>query len=140
MGKFKLQSVDTSIFESALNNNLLLRCETGDYNKDFYCIAKTSDGDYILEERKNASSVEKMSSFATCVRWRIVGNELPKAFIPREDGEFWFIHLMQDASVMKATFRWDNKYYHSLAKAGLAFKTEEDAKDALIFFQNNIEG
>lgn len=140
MGKFKLQSVDTSIFESALNNNLLLRCETGDYNKDFYCIAKTSDGDYILEERKNASSVEKMSSFAACVRWRIVGNELPKAFIPIEDGEFWFIHLTQDVSVMKATFRWDDNYYSSLAKAGLAFKTEEDAKDALIFFQNNIEG
>lgn len=139
MGKFKLQAVDTTIFERALNNNLLLRCERGDYNKDFYCIAKTSDGDYILEERKNATAVEKLSAFAAGVRWRIVDTKLPKAFIPKDGNVFWFIHPTENKKVQSAKFDIGNVFYQGMAGIGLAFRTEEDARDALAFLMNNIE-
>lgn len=139
MKKSSLKIVDVGIFEKALNDRFLLRCEKGDFSKDFYCIAKTDDGDYILEERKNASVVEKLSAFAAGIRWRIVDAASPKAFIPKDGEVFCFIHLMPEVSVKKDTYRWENVYYHNIVKAGLAFKTEEDAKDALIFFQNNIE-
>lgn len=138
MGKFKLQAVDTSIFESALNNNLLLRCEAGDYNKDFYCIAKTSDGDYILEERKNTSVVEKLSAFVAGTRWRIVDTKLPKAFLPKDGEVFWFLHPTDHKKVQSATFDIGNVFYQGITRIGLAFRTEEDARDILSFLLNNV--
>nr|DAO51116.1 MAG TPA: hypothetical protein [Caudoviricetes sp.] len=138
MGKFKLQAVDTTIFEKALNNKLLLRCEKGDFNKDYYCIAKTSDGDYILEERKNASIIEKLSTFVAGVRWRIVDPKLPKAFIPKDGDVFWFIHPTEQKKVQSATFDIGNVFYKGMTDIGLAFRTEEDARDALAFLLNNV--
>lgn len=138
MGKFKLQAVDVSLFEKALNNRFLLRCEKGDFNKDFYCIAKTVDGDYILEERKNTSVVEKLSAFAAGVRWRVVDTKLPKAFIPKDRDVFWFIHPTEDKKVQSATFDIGNVFFQGMAGIGLAFRTEEDARDALAFLMNNV--
>lgn len=139
MGKFKLQAVDVNLFEKALNNRFLLRCEKGDFNKDFYCIAKTVDGDYILEERKNTSVVEKLSAFAAGVRWRIVDTKLPKAFTPKDGEVFWYIHPTENKKVKSANFDIGNVFYQGMASIGLAFRTKEDARDALAFLMNNIE-
>lgn len=138
MKKSSLKIVDEGMFEKALANRFLLRCEKGAFNKDFYCIAKTVDGDYILEERKNTSVVEKLSAFAAGIRWRIVDTKLPKAFLPKDGEVFWFLHPTEHKKVQSATFDIGNVFYQGITRIGLAFRTEEDARDALSFLLNNV--
>lgn len=130
-----------NIFEKALKEKLPLRYTILEDNiSDFYCIAKTSDGDYILERKDTcAVYVTKLSLFAQSLEWYIVVPKLPKAFIPKEDEEFWFIHTMKNKTVAYANYCDNDVYYNGLASAGLAFRTREEATQALHFLRSNIE-
>lgn len=130
--------VKENIFEKALRNSLQLRCEKSDFEKYYYCIAKTEDGEYLLENKKD-DTIERLSAFIKDLNWSVVDPKLPKAFIPKEDEEFWFIHTMKNKTVAYANYCDNDVYYHGLANAGLAFRTKEDAEQALRFLRNNIE-
>lgn len=129
---------EKSIFEKALRNSFQLRCEKSGFEKYYYCIAKTSDGDYLLENKKD-NTIERLSAFIKDLNWSIVDPKLPKAFIPKEDEEFWFIHTMKNKTVAYASYCDNDVYYNGLANAGLAFRTKEEATQALRFLRNNIE-
>lgn len=133
--------VEENIFEKALKEKLPLRYTVLEDNiNDFYCIAKTSDGDYILERNDTcAVYVTKLSLFARSLKWYIATPKLPKAFKPNEGEEFWFIHPTDDKKVRNATFDIGNVFYNGLANAGLAFCTREEATQALHFLRSNIE-
>ena len=130
-----------NIFEKALKDKLPLRYTILEDNiSDFYCIAKTTDGDYILERKDTCSVyVTKLSLFAQSLEWYIVSPKLPKSFIPEENEEFWFIHTMKNKTVAYANYCDNDVYYNGLANAGLAFRTKEDAEQALRFLRSNIE-
>lgn len=130
--------VKENLFEKALRNNLQLRCETSGFEKHYYCVAKTSDGDYLLENKKD-DTIERLSAFIKDLNWSVVDPKLPKAFIPKEDEEFWFIHTMKNKTVAYANYCDNDVYYNGLASAGLAFRTKEEATQALHFLINNIE-
>lgn len=132
---------EESIFEKALKDKLPLRYTILEDNiSDFYCIAKTSDGDYILERKDTcAIYVTKLSLFVQSLEWYIVSPKLPKAFIPKEDEEFWFINPTVNTTIAKDTFSDDHVFYRGVVKAGLAFKTQKEAEDALRFLRSNIE-
>ena len=132
---------EESIFEKALKDKLPLRYTILEDNiSDFYCIAKTSDGDYILERKDTcAVYITKLSLFVHSLEWYIVAPKLPKAFIPKENEEFWFIHSMKNKMVSHAKY-CDNAVYHNgLASAGLALRTKEEVTQALHFLRSNIE-
>ena len=133
--------VEENIFDKALKEKLPLRYTILEDNvNDFYCIAKTSDGDYILERKDTcAVYVTKLSLFVQSLEWYIVPPKLPKAFIPKEDEEFWFIHTMKNKTVAYASYCDNDVYYNGLASAGLTFRTKEEATQALRFLRNNIE-
>lgn len=133
--------VEENIFEKALKEKLPLRYTILEDNiSDFYCIAKTSDGDYILERKDTcAIYVTKLSLFVQSLVWYIVEPKLPKAFIPKEDEEFWFINPTVNTTIAKDTFSDDHVFYRGVVKAGLAFKTQKEAEDALRFLRSNIE-
>lgn len=135
------QVTGENIFEKALKDKLPLRYTILEGNvNDFYCIAKTSDGDYILERKANcAVYVTKLSLFSQRLEWYIVEPKLPKAFIPKEGEEFWFIHTMKNKTVSNANYCDNDVYYNGLVSAGLAFRTKEEATQALRFLRNNIE-
>ena len=132
---------EESIFEKALKDKLPLRYTILEDNiSDFYCIAKTSDGDYILERKDTcAIYVTKLSLFVQSLEWYIVSPKLPKAFMPNEEEEFWFVHTMKNKTVAYANYCDNDVYYNGLANAGLAFRTKEDAEQALRFLRSNIE-
>lgn len=133
--------VEENIFDKAIKEKLPLRYTILEDNiSDFYCIAKTSEGDYILERNDTcAVYVTKLSLFAQSLEWYIVSPKLPKAFIPKEDEEFWFIHTMKNKTVAYASYCDNDVYYNGLVSAGLAFRTKEEATQALRFLRNNIE-
>lgn len=130
--------VKENIFEKALRNSLQLRCEKSDFEKYYYCIANTEDGEYLLENKKD-DTIERLSAFIKDLNWSVVDPKLPKAFIPKEDEEFWFIHTMKNKTVANANYCDNDVYYNGLANAGLAFRTKEEATQALRFLRNNIE-
>lgn len=133
--------VEENIFEKALKEKLPLRYTILEDNiSDFYCIAKTSDGDYILERKDTcAIYVTKLSLFVQSLEWYIVSPKLPKAFMPNEEEEFWFVHTMKNKTVAYANYCDNDVYYNGLANAGLAFRTKEDAEQALRFLRSNVE-
>lgn len=133
--------VEENIFEKALKEKLPLRYTILEDNiSDFYCIAKTSDGDYILERKDTcAIYVTKLSLFVQSLEWYIVSPKLPKAFMPNEEEEFWFINPTVNTTIAKDTFSDDHVFYRGVVKAGLAFKTQKEAEDALRFLRSNIE-
>lgn len=130
--------VKENIFEKALRNSLQLRCEKSGFEKYYYCIAKTEDGEYLLENKKD-DTIERLSAFIKDLNWSVVDPKLPKAFIPKEDEEFWFIHTMKNKTVAYANYCDNDVYYNGLASAGLAFRTKEEATQALHFLRSNIE-
>lgn len=130
--------VKENIFEKALRNSLQLRCEKSDFEKYYYCIDNTEDGEYLLENKKD-DTIERLSAFIKDLNWSVVDPKLPKAFIPKEDEEFWFIHTMKNKTVANANYCDNDVYYNGLANAGLAFRTKEEATQALRFLRNNIE-
>lgn len=132
---------EENIFEKALKEKLPLRYTILEDNiSDFYCIAKTSDGDYILERKDTcAIYVTKLSLFVQSLEWYIVSPKLPKAFMPNEEEEFWFINPTVNTTIAKDTFSDDHVFYRGVVKAGLAFKTQKEAEDALRFLRSNIE-
>lgn len=129
---------EENIFEKALRNNLQLRCMKQDFEKYYYCIAKTENIDYLLENKKDGT-IERLSSFIEGLDWSVVEHKIPKAFMPKEDEEFWFIHTMKNKTVAYANYCDNDVYYNGLASAGLAFRTKEEATQALHFLRNNIE-
>ena len=129
---------EENIFEKALRNNLQLRCRKQDFEKYYYCIAKTENIDYLLENKKDGT-IERLSSFIEGLDWSVVEHKIPKAFMPKEDEEFWFIHTMKNKTVASANYCDNDVYYNGLASAGLAFRTKEEATQALHFLRNNIE-
>lgn len=133
--------VEENIFEKALKDKLPLRYTIlNDNVSDFYCIAKTSDGDYILERKDTcAVYVTKLSLFVRSLKWYIVSPKLPKAFIPKEGEEFWFIHPTELKHRQKAKFVSGSMFYQDMVNVGLVFRTEEDAEQALRFLRSNIE-
>ncbi|MBF1489869.1 MAG: hypothetical protein HXN77_05130 [Prevotella pallens] len=133
--------VEENIFDKALKEKLPLRYTILEDNiSDFYCIAKTSYGDYIVEREDNGTTyVSKLSDFENDLNWYIAELKLPKAFIPEENEEFWFIHTMKNKTVAYASYRDNDVYYNGLVSAGLAFRTKEEATQALRFLRNNIE-
>lgn len=132
---------EENIFEKALKEKLPLRYTILDADiSSFYCTAKTQDGDYILEREDNGTTyMSKLSDFENDLNWYIAEHKLPKAFIPEENEEFWFIHTMKNKTVAYASYRGNDVYYNGLASAGLAFRTKEEATQALRFLRNNIE-
>lgn len=130
-----------NIFEKALKDKLPLRYTILEDNiSDFYCIAKTSDGDYILERKDTcAVYVTKLSLFARSLKWYIATPKLPKAFIPKEGEEFWFIHPTELKHKQKAKFASGSMFYQSMVNVGLVFRIEEDVEQALRFLRSNIE-
>lgn len=140
------QVTEENIFEKALNKNSPLRHITQSYDiPSFYCVAKTRDGDYILErEDRGTKLIARLSSFSKDLDWyivepkRLVGS-IPKAFIPKVGEEFWFIHTMKSKTVAYANYCDNDVYYNGLASAGLAFRTKEEATQALHFLRSNIE-
>lgn len=133
--------VEKNIFEKALKEKLPLRYTILEDNiSDFYCIAKTADGDYIIEREDNGTTyMSKLSAFENDLNWYIAESKLPKAFIPKEDEEFWFIHTMKNKTVAYANYCDNDVYYNGLANAGLTFRTKEEATQALHFLRSNIE-
>lgn len=134
-------NTDESILEKALDKNLPLRHTTQRADvPNFYCVAKTRDGDYILErENRGTKLIARLSSLTEDLDWYIVSPKLPKAFIPKEDEEFWFINPTVNTTIAKDTFSDDHVFYRGVVKAGLAFKTQKEAEDALRFLRSNIE-
>lgn len=132
---------EENIFEKALKEKLPLRYTILDAGvKDFYCVAKTPYGDYIVEREDNGTTyMSKLSDFENDLNWYIAEHKLPKAFIPEENEEFWFIHTMKNKTVAYASYCGNDVYYNGLASAGLAFRTKEEATQALRFLRNNIE-
>lgn len=130
--------VKENIFEKALRNSLQLRCEKSGFEKYYCCIAKTEDGEYLLENKKD-DTIKRLSAFIKDLNWSIVDPKLPKAFIPKENEEFWFIHTMKNKTVAYASYCDNDVYYNGLASAGLAFRTKEEATQALHFLRSNIE-
>lgn len=132
---------EENIFEKALKEKLPLRYTILEDNiSDFYCIAKTADGDYILERNDTcAVYVTKLSLFVQSLKWYIATPKLPKAFIPKEGEEFWFIHPTELKPKQKAKFVSGSMFYQGMVNVGLVFRTEEDAEQALRFLRSNIE-
>lgn len=132
---------EENIFEKALKEKLPLRYTILDADvKDFYCVAKTPYGDYIVEREDNGTTyMSKLSDFENDLNWYIAEHKLPKAFIPKEDEEFWFINPTVNTTIAKDTFSDDHVFYRGVVKAGLAFKTQKEAEDALRFLRSNIE-
>lgn len=130
-----------NIFEKALKEKLPLRYTTLDADiSSFYCVAKAPYGDYIVEREDNGTTyMSKLSDFENDLNWYIAEPKLPKAFIPKENEEFWFIHTMKNKTVAYASYCDNDIYYNGLVSAGLAFRTKEEATQALRFLRNNIE-
>lgn len=139
------QVTEENIFEKALNKNSPLRHITQSYDiPSFYCVAKTRDGDYILErEDIGTKLIARLSSFSKDLDWyivepkRLVGS-IPKAFIPKVGEEFWYISPTYHPYVRSKVYKEDNQNIIDTAENGVAFRTKEDAIQMLLFLKQNI--
>ena len=139
------QSTEENIFEKALNKNSPLRHITQSYDiPSFYCVAKTRDGDYILErEDRGTKLIDRLSSFSKDLDWyivepkRLVGS-IPKAFIPKVGEEFWYISPTYHPYVRSKVYKEDNQNIIDTVANGVAFRTKEDAIQMLLFLKQNI--
>lgn len=139
------QATEENIFEKALDKNLPLRHITQSYDiPSFYCVAKTRDGDYILErEDRGTKLTTRLSSFSKDLDWYIVEPErslesIPKAFMPKEGEEFWYISPTYHPYVRSKVYKEDNQNIIDTVANGVAFRTKEDAIQMLLFLKQNI--
>lgn len=137
---------EESIFEKALDKNLPLRHTTQRADvPNFYCIAKTRDGDYILErEDRGTKIVARLSSLTEDLDWYIVEparpvGSIPKAFIPKVGEAFWYVSPTYHPFVRHKVYKEDEQNIIDTAANGVAFRTKEEATQALRFLRNNIE-
>ena len=140
------KDTEENIFEKALNINSPLRhLIQRDSVPDFYCVAKTRDGDYILErEDRGTKLTARLSSFSKDLDWYIVEPErslgsIPKAFIPKEGEEFWYVSPTYHPYVRREVYTEDEQTKINTAENGVAFRTKEDAMQMLLFLKQNIE-
>lgn len=137
---------EESIFEKALDKNLPLRYTTQRADvPNFYCIAKTRDGDYILErEDRGTKIVARLSSVKEDLDWYIaeparpVGS-IPRAFIPKVGEAFWYVSPTYHPYVRHKVYKEDEQNIIDTAVNGVAFRTKEDAIQMLLFLKQNIE-
>lgn len=139
------QATEENIFEKALDKNLPLRHISQSYNVHiFHCIAKTRDGDYILErEDRGTKLTTRLSSFSKELDWYIVdptrqAGSIPKAFIPKEGEEFWYVSPTYHPYVRSKVYKEDNQNIIDTVANGVAFRTKEDAIQMLLFLKQNI--
>ena len=139
-------NTDESIFEKALDGNLPLRHTTQREDvPSFYCVAKTRDGDYILErEDRGTKLIARLSILTEDLDWYIVEparpvGSIPKAFIPKEGEAFWYVSPTYHPFVRHKVYKEDNQNIIDTAVNGVAFRTKEDAIQMLLFLKQNIE-
>lgn len=139
------QATEENIFEKALDKNLPLRHISQSYNVHiFHCIAKTRDGDYILErEDRGTKLTTRLSSFSKELDWYIVdptrqAGSIPKAFIPKEGEAFWYVSPTYHPYVRSKVYKEDNQNIIDTVANGVAFRTKEDAIQMLLFLKQNI--
>lgn len=137
---------EESIFEKALDKNLPLRHTTQRADvPNFYCIAKTRDGDYILErEDRGTKIVARLSSVKEDLDWYIIEpktpvGSIPKAFIPKVGEAFWYVSPTYHPYVRRKVYKEDEQNIIDTAANGVAFRTKEDAIQMLLFLKQNIE-
>lgn len=140
------QVTEENIFEKALDKNLPLRHTTQRADvPSFYCIAKTRDGDYILErEDRGTKIVARLSSVKEELDWYIVdptrqAGSIPKAFIPKVGEAFWYVSPTYRPYVRYKVYKEDEQNIIDTAANGVAFRTKEDAIQMLLFLKQNIE-
>lgn len=140
------QVTEENIFEKALDKNLPLRHTTQRADvPNFYCIAKTRDGDYILErEDRGTKIVARLSSVKEELDWYIVdptiqAGSIPKAFIPKVGEAFWYVSPTYHPYVRHKVYKEDEQNIIDTAANGVAFRTKEDAIQMLWFLKQNIE-
>lgn len=140
------QVTEENIFEKALDKNLPLRHTTQREDvPSFYCIAKTRDGDYILErEDRGTKIVARLSSVKEELDWYIVdptrqAGSIPKAFIPKVGEAFWYVSPTYRPYVRHKVYKEDEQNIIDTAANGVAFRTKEDAIQMLLFLKQNIE-
>lgn len=137
---------EESIFEKALDKNLPLRhtMQRADV-PNFYCIAKTRDGDYIIErEDRGTKIVARLSSVKEDLDWYIVEparpvGSIPRAFIPKVGEAFWYVSPTYHPYVRHKVYKEDEQNIIDTAVNGVAFRTKEDAIQMLLFLKQNIE-
>lgn len=137
---------EENIFEKALDKNLPLRhISQSDNVPNFHCIAKTRDGDYVLEREDRGTNITaRLSSLSKDLDWYIVEStrpvgSIPKAFIPKEGEDFWYISPTYKPHVRCEVYTEDNQSMINTATNGYAFRTKEDAIQMLLFLKQNIE-
>lgn len=140
------QVTEENIFEKALDKNLPLRHTTQRADvPNFYCIAKTRDGDYILErENRGTKLIARLSSLTEDLDWYIVEparpvGSIPKAFIPKVGEAFWYVSPTYHPFVRHKVYKEDEQNIIDTAANGVAFRTKEDAIQMLLFLKQNIE-
>lgn len=140
------QVTEENIFEKALDKNLPLRHTTQRADvPNFYCIAKTRDGDYILErENRGTKLIARLSSLTEDLDWYIVEparpvGSIPKAFIPKVGEAFWYVSPTYHPFVRHKVYKEDEQDIIDTAANGVAFQTKEDAIQMLLFLKQNIE-
>jgi hypothetical protein len=140
------QVTEENIFEKALDKNLPLRHTTQRADvPNFYCIAKTRDGDYILErENRGTKLIARLSSLTEDLDWYIVEparpvGSIPKAFIPKVGEAFWYVSPTYHPFVRHKVYKEDEQNIIDAATNGVAFRTKEDAIQMLLFLKQNIE-
>lgn len=137
---------EESIFEKALDKNLPLRhISQSDNVPNFYCVAKTRDGDYILErENRGTKLIARLSSLTEDLDWYIVEparpvGSIPKAFIPKVGEAFWYVSPTYHPFVRHKVYKEDEQNIIDTAANGVAFRAKEDAIQMLLFLKQNIE-
>ena len=140
------ENTDESTFEKALDGNLPLRHITQRADvPNFYCIAKTRDGDYILErENRGTKLIARLSSLTEDLDWYIVEParpvvSIPKAFIPKVGEAFWYVSPTYHPFVRHKVYKEDNQNIIDTVANGAAFRTKEDAVQMLLLLRQNIE-
>jgi hypothetical protein len=140
------QVTEENIIEKALDKNLPLRHTTQRADvPNFYCIAKTRDGDYILErENRGTKLIARLSSLTEDLDWYIVEparpvGSIPKAFIPKVGEAFWYVSPTYHPFVRHKVYKEDEQNIIDTAANGVAFRTKEDAIQMLLFLKQNIE-
>ena len=140
------KDTEENIFEKALDKNLPLQhTKQREDVLSFYCIAKTRDGDYILErENRGTKIVARLSSVKEELDWYIVEparpvGSMPKAFIPKAGEVFWYVSPTYHPFVRRKVYKEDDQNIIDTAVNGVAFRTKEDAEQALRFLRSNIE-
>lgn len=139
------QATEENIFEKALDKNLPLRHISQSYNvPNFHCIAKTRDGDYILErEDRGTKLTTRLSRLSNDLDWYIIdptrqAGSIPKAFMPKEGEEFWYVSPTYHPYVRSKVYKEDNQNIIDTVANGVAFRTKEDAIQMLLFLKQNI--